>query len=448
MKWLRIVFVLVAVFSLTADTSAEFSRPQTVAYVDLNRYAGTWYEIARFPFKQQESCHNTTATYELNSDDTIKVTNRCRKGGFDKPLSAAFAKARVVDPVGHAKLKVKFFVLAPWADYWIIRLGSGYEYAVVSQPDRKYLWILSRTPVMEPKLYEDLVKDLAADGFDADRLEKTPQSWADFSQPSSTQSLALVSPYFRGLLGALVAMSLLWVLSLFLHDASIVDRFWGLGFVLLSFYSLTENRFLTFRPVLMVGLVTLWGVRLSLYIHFRNRGQGEDQRYQKIRARFGKSYWWKSLFIVFFFQGALLWLVSAPLTVVHLFPQPDIWTFLDFVGLAIWGTGFFLESIADYQMSQFKKRPENRGKVCRTGLWGYSRHPNYFGECLIWWGFWLIAANVDWGWATFFSPLLITYLLLRVSGVTLLEAQLSATKPGYSDYIKEVPAFIPRRLRS
>lgn len=156
---------------------SKIEPPETVRYVELGRYVGTWFEIARFPFAQQRGCHNTTATYAFNDDGTIKVTNRCRKGSFTGRESVANAKAKVVDKVSNAKLKVKFFFLAPWADYWIIRLDEDYRYAVVSQPSRKYLWILSRTSVMDPVLYDKLVEGLAADGFDVSRLERTPQTW-------------------------------------------------------------------------------------------------------------------------------------------------------------------------------------------------------------------------------------------------------------------------------
>ncbi len=163
---------------LSSSFSLADEKPvEAVKYVDLSRYVGTWYEIARFPFTQQNGCHNTTATYSLNDDETIKVTNRCRKGGFDGPESVAVAKAKVVDPISQAKLKVKFFILAPWADYWVIRLGNEYEYAVVSQPSRKYLWILSRTPTMDTHSYDEIVKSLREDGFDTTRLEETPQKW-------------------------------------------------------------------------------------------------------------------------------------------------------------------------------------------------------------------------------------------------------------------------------
>jgi len=174
---MKTLLILSLLFTSFTFSLADDKPVETVKYVDLTRYSGTWYEIARFPFTQQNGCHNTTATYSLNEDETVKVTNRCRKGGFDGPESVAVATAKVDDPVSQAKLKVKFFVLAPWADYWVIRLGNDYEYAVVSQPSRKYLWILSRTPVMEARLYDETVKSLQEDGFDMSRLEKTPQKW-------------------------------------------------------------------------------------------------------------------------------------------------------------------------------------------------------------------------------------------------------------------------------
>jgi len=239
-------------------------------------------------------------------------------------------------------------------------------------------------------------------------------------------------------------MTGLWLVSLVLKDASIVDRFWGLGFLILYTVQLTQSRFLTFRGSLLLVLVALWGIRLSVYLHFRNSGKPEDQRYQKMRRDHGARFPWVSLFSVFFLQGFILWLVAAPLIWISLFPQPVEATWLDGVGIALWVIGFLFESIADFQMARFKKDPSHRGQVCQVGLWGLSRHPNYFGETLVWWGFFFIAANSSLGYLTLFSPVLMTYLLLRVSGVSLLEKQLAQTKPGYEEYVKRVPAFFPR----
>jgi len=149
----------------------------TVDFVDLDKYVGRWYEIARYPFSQQAGCHNTLAEYSKNDDGTITVKNSCRKGSFTGPESVAMGKARVTDAQTQAKLEVKFFFLAPWSDYWVIQRGAQYEYAVVSQPSRRYLWILSRTPAMEPSVYGNILRELEVNGFNLSRLEKTPQDW-------------------------------------------------------------------------------------------------------------------------------------------------------------------------------------------------------------------------------------------------------------------------------
>ncbi len=415
----------------------------TVGHVDLEKYLGRWYEIARFPFKQQEGCHNTVAEYSKNEDGTIQVKNHCQKGSFKAPESIAIGTAHVVDAASNAKLKVRFFELGPWGDYWVIRLGEHYEYAVVSQPSQKFLWILSRTPSMNRALYNDIVGDLNANGFDTSLLEKTPQDWSGLSSNSHSYA-ALLTPYFNLLPLSLTLMTLLWLLSLVMKDASIVDRFWGVGFLALYVTQLLNSRFLTFRGSLFFVLVAAWGIRLSVYIQMRNSGKEEDPRYQKMRREMGRKFWWTSLFTVFWLQGLILWIVAAPLIWIHLFPQSEHATWLDVVGVVLWTTGFCFETTADFQMSRFKKDPKNRGQVCEKGVWGLSRHPNYFGESLIWWGFFAIAANASRGYLTIFSPLLITYLLLKVSGVSLLEKQLTQTKPKYSEYIKNVPAFFPK----
>lgn len=445
MRVMKSSFVLLLLLLTLSSRFVEANSVEPVKFLDLARYAGTWYEIARFPFSQQDGCHGTTATYALNSDGTIQVTNRCRKGGFEFPESVAVATAKVADTASQAKLKVKFFILAPWADYWVIRLGENYEYAVVSQPNRRYLWILSRTPHMNKASYDEIVQSLAADGFDVSRLQLTPQKWE--GELTSTVS-SILSRYFQLLPVCLALMTLLWVLSLYLKDASIVDRFWGLGFIALYAYALPRSLFLTFRGGVLLLLLLLWGIRLSLYIHLRNSKKGEDARYQKMRAACPEKFWWVSLFKVFWLQGAIMWCLSAPLIFVLLFPQADTVTALDFLGLSLWLVGFCFETVADFQLAAFKRKPQNAGKVCSAGLWGLSRHPNYFGEALLWWGYWLISANTTVAWGTLYSPLLMTYLLLKVSGVSLLEKQLVHTKPEYAEYVTRVPAFLPWKRRT
>jgi len=161
------------------------------------------------------------------------------------------------------------------------------------------------------------------------------------------------------------------------------------------------------------------------------------------REEAGSSWWWKSFFKVFLLQGLIMWLVSAPLLAAMISPTPARLTVLDILGVIIWGIGFYFEAVGDWQLAQFKSDPANEGKVLRSGVWRYTRHPNYFGDAAQWWGFYIIAANTWLGAATIFSPILMTLLLVRVSGVALLEKNLKETKPKYRDYVKTTNAFFP-----
>jgi steroid 5-alpha reductase family enzyme len=245
---------------------------------------------------------------------------------------------------------------------------------------------------------------------------------------------------------ALVALSVvtaLWMASLILRDASIVDVFWGLGFVLLTwvYFVLTPDGS-TSRKLLIGTLVTLWGLRLSIHILWRNWGKGEDFRYRKWRDAAGRSWWWKSYFKVFLLQGLLMWIISAPLAAAQVSPTPGSLALLDILSIPVWLVGFLFESVADWQLARFRGNPDNRGKLLREGLWRYSRHPNYFGDATQWWGYYLVAAAAG-GYWTLFSPILMTYLLMRVSGVTMLEQTLKTHKPDYRDYIASTNAFLP-----
>jgi steroid 5-alpha reductase family enzyme len=193
---------------------------------------------------------------------------------------------------------------------------------------------------------------------------------------------------------------------------------------------------------LLLAIVTLWGLRLSLYILWRNWGKPEDFRYAKWRAESGGRWWWKSFFQVFLLQGLLLWIVSAPLLAAQLGPDAKSLTWLDGIALGVWLIGFFFESVGDFQLARFRADPTKKGTVLRSGVWHYTRHPNYFGDAAQWWGYFLLALAAG-GWWTIFSPLLMTTLLLRVSGVTLLEQTLKDSKPGYREYVESTSAFIP-----
>jgi steroid 5-alpha reductase family enzyme len=238
-------------------------------------------------------------------------------------------------------------------------------------------------------------------------------------------------------------MTALWLLSLKLRDASIVDIFWGTGFVVTAWlvFWLTPGGALP-RKLLISGLVTVWGLRLSFFIFNRNHGKGEDFRYQQWRQEHGSRWWWKSFFNVFLLQGVIMWLVAAPLTAAQASAQSGSLQALDYIGALVWAFGFYFEAVGDWQLTRFKADPSNRGKLLTSGVWRYTRHPNYFGDAAQWWGFFLIAASAG-GWWTLFSPLLMTFLLVRVSGVAMLEKSLKDSKPGYAEYVRSTSAFIP-----
>jgi steroid 5-alpha reductase family enzyme len=242
----------------------------------------------------------------------------------------------------------------------------------------------------------------------------------------------------------LLLVTLLWLLSLRLKDSSIVDIFWGTGFVVTAWilFLVTQTEYMS-RKWLLCTLVSLWGIRLSLYILLRNRGRGEDFRYAAWRKAAGKSWWWKSYFKVFLLQGLLMWLIAAPLWAAQFSPVPRLWTFTDMLALAVWMVGFYFEAAGDWQLSKFKSDPANRGKVLNSGVWRYTRHPNYFGDAVQWWGFFLLAVATPSGIWTLYSPVVMTLLLLRVSGVPMLEENLKISKPGYAQYIRSTSAFFP-----
>lgn len=238
-------------------------------------------------------------------------------------------------------------------------------------------------------------------------------------------------------------MGLLWLISLALKNSSIVDIFWGFGFVVANwFYFALNPQGVEIRKWLISILVTIWGLRLSLYILWRNWGKAEDFRYQVWRKEAGASWWWRSFFKVFLLQGVLMWIISIPLLAAHYASQPKSLQWLDFLGVAVWVVGFFFEFMGDLQLASFKSNPDNKGKVLDSGVWRYTRHPNYFGDAAQWWGYYLIASSAG-GWWTIYSSLMMTLLLLKVSGVALLEKTLKDTKPQYKKYIENTSAFFP-----
>ena len=244
-----------------------------------------------------------------------------------------------------------------------------------------------------------------------------------------------------GLAAAIGLGALTWLASLVQRDVSLVDRVWS--FIIAApvvAYAVVLPPAGDTRFSVMAVLLVLWAVRLAAYVSWRNWGHGEDRRYQAIRARNGPSFPLTSLVYVFFLQAVLAWLVSMPFLAV--LARPVHWTALDAIGAAIAAFGFVFETLGDQQLASFKGDPANRGKVMDRGVWRYSRHPNYFGEFCVWWGLWLMTLAVG-GWWSIVSPLIMTGLLLKVSGVALLEKDIGERRPAYREYIRRTNAFFP-----
>ena len=236
-------------------------------------------------------------------------------------------------------------------------------------------------------------------------------------------------------------MSILFVIAMFKRDNSIADIGWGLGFVIVALLTFFLEQGFTARHILVTVLVVIWGIRLSTHIYLRNRGKGEDPRYAAWRKKWGKWVVVRSYFQVFMLQGLLLLFIAYAIILVNSSSQAGL-SILDICGLAIWIIGFLFESIGDLQLKRFISDEKNRGRILTTGLWRYTRHPNYFGEATMWWGIFLIALSVPYGWTAIISPAVITFLLLRVSGVILLEKEFTDNEE-FKEYKRRTSAFIP-----
>lgn len=248
-----------------------------------------------------------------------------------------------------------------------------------------------------------------------------------------------VESYFLALLPMLAAGLLFWLLSLIRDDVSIVDSLWGLFFIIACGWFFISVEQLSTRAWIVLILVTIWGTRLSAYITLRKLGQGEDARYRAIRDNYEPGFRYKSLYLIFVFQALVAWIIALPL--FHAIDSGSELGVFDFLGITLWCIGMWFESLGDYQLWQFKRRPENRGKIMTEGLWRYTRHPNYFGEFLIWWGYFSFALSDQAYWAIL-SPLLMTFLLLKFSGVGRLEDSMQH-RPGYRQYMQTTNAFLP-----
>jgi steroid 5-alpha reductase family enzyme len=235
-------------------------------------------------------------------------------------------------------------------------------------------------------------------------------------------------------------MVTVWLISLPLKDVSIVDIAWGLGFVLVAWTSYLAGP-PSERSLLLPVLTTVWGLRLSGFLAWRKIGTPEDFRYREMREHHPHSFPLRSLLIIFALQGVLMWIIALPLQTVNPSEMPSV--VLTLIGLSMWVVGFVFESVGDWQLARFKSDPANDGRVMDRGLWRYSRHPNYFGDFLVWWGFYLLALAAGSPWWTVVGPILMSVLLMRVSGVTLLERTLKTRKQGYAEYVARTSPFFP-----
>ena len=251
--------------------------------------------------------------------------------------------------------------------------------------------------------------------------------------------------YFIALgVNAVIAVAA-WAYSVARRNVAIVDSLWSLMILasLLSYVLLSGATGV--RAALLLFLVSAWAVRLAVHITVRNHGQPEDHRYQAIRRNNQPHFWLKSIYIVFGLQAFLAWFVSMPAVAGAASVAPLGW--LDAAGLLAWSVGMYFEVVGDWQLAKFQRQRESKGAVLDSGLWRYTRHPNYFGECLLWWGVFLVALSAGAWWAVV-SPILMTLLLLRVSGVALLERDIAERRPAYREYVERTSAFIPMPPRA
>jgi len=269
---------------------------------------------------------------------------------------------------------------------------------------------------------------------------------------ATTVLFGVTSPATAGevIFGAAIAIACMmiavWAISLDMRDASIVDIAWGSGFVVVAWVSYWLSDGNSTRSLLLTVLTTIWGLRLAFYLAKRNLGHGEDFRYQSMRRKHGDRFAIVSLYTVFGLQGLLMFIVSLPVQLGQVREEPGF-GIIGVVGVLVWGVGIYFEAVGDAQLARFKRNPANKGLIMDQGLWRYTRHPNYFGDSCVWWGLGLIAAESSLGIYGLIGPVVMTFLLVKVSGAAMLDRAMLKRKPGYENYVATTSGFIPRPPR-
>jgi steroid 5-alpha reductase family enzyme len=254
--------------------------------------------------------------------------------------------------------------------------------------------------------------------------------------------MSFINIWLHALILIIILMTILWIISVIVKNVSIVDLFWGPGFAVTGGYYLANCAGSNPRKVIILTLVVIWAARLAIHLAIRNAGKGEDFRYREFRKKYGENrYWWISYFQTFILQGLLMWLISLPLLGAQYYAGKPF-GIIDIAALIIWITGFIFETGGDIQLMRFRSDTSNKGKVLDTGLWRFTRHPNYFGDSAVWWGYGLFSIAAG-AYIPAIGSILMTALIIKVSGVSLLERSLSTTKPQYKEYIERTSAFIP-----
>ena len=251
----------------------------------------------------------------------------------------------------------------------------------------------------------------------------------------------LIQTYGRVAGIVFVYMALWFLLAVIKKRNDVADVAWGLGFLLVALVTQGTRDTFHGRGLLITALVALWASRLAIHIHLRNKGKGEDYRYKAWREQWGQWFYLRTFLQVFMLQGLFMLVIAAPIVIVNTNRAVPL-GWLDIVGISIWLVGFFFESVGDWQLARFTRDPKNRGQILQSGLWQYSRHPNYFGEVTLWWGLWLISHSAPCGWAGIIGPITITFLILKVSGIPMLEEK-AILNPAFQEYAKRVSVFFP-----